>query len=158
MSDFDFKTTSFEVRGFKDLYKLLDHLPEVAKTEAMEPLLVEALTPMRDTARYLAPDDPLTGPPWNLPTSIEVSTRQRTGRSKSDRALGKYDARAYMGPTKYGYPQAMFQEFGTIKMVATPYMRPAYDADKTKALEIIKEGFAKRIEATLQKYGSRKLI
>lgn len=153
MGDFDFKTTSFEFKGFKELYEAINHLPEVVKKQELEPLLVLSLEPMRDTARYLAPDDPLTGPPWNLPTSIEVSSRQRSGRARRDRALGRFDARAYMGPTKYGYPQAMMQEFGTINMVATPYMRPAYDAEKQRAVDIIKAGMTERLEGVIRKYG-----
>jgi hypothetical protein len=153
MGDFDFKTTSFEFKGFKELYRAIDHLPEAVKKQELEPLVVTALEPMRDTARYLAPDDPLTAPPWNLPTSIEVGTRQRSGRAKNDRALGRFDARAYMGPTKLGYPQAVMQEFGTIHHVATPYMRPAYDADKHKALDIMRAGLKGRLETTISKYG-----
>jgi HK97 gp10 family phage protein len=153
MGDFDFKTTSFEVKGFKDLYQAIDGLPEVVKKKELEPLLVKSLEPMRDTARFLAPDDPLTGPPWNLPTSIEVSTRQRSGRAKNDRALGRFDARAYMGPTKLGYPQAIMQEFGTMHHVATPYMRPAYDEGKHRVVEIITAGLAQRLRTIASKYG-----
>lgn len=151
MSAPDFKTTSFTVAGFSDLYRTLDHLPDLAKRRGLEPLTVRALEPMRDTARYLAPDDPLTGPPWNLKTSIDVSTAALTVKAYERISA----ARAFMGPTRYGYPQALFQEFGTVKMVATPYMRPAFDADKDKALQIIKEGFAAQVEATLRKYGRR---
>jgi HK97 gp10 family phage protein len=150
---YDFKTTSFEFRGFKELYRALDALPEVVKKNELEPLLVKALEPMRDMARRLAPDDPLTGPPWNLPTSIEVSARQRSGRAKGDRELGRFDARAYMGPTKFGYPQAMMQEFGTRKMVATPYMRPAWDNGKEGALEILRSGLKARLEMIIRKHG-----
>lgn len=152
MGDFDFKTTQFELKGFKDLYEAIDHLPEVVRKKELEPLLELSLEPMRDTARYLAPDDPLTGPPWDLGASIEVSSRQRSGPARRDRGLGKYDARAYMGPTKYGYPQAMMQEFGTINMVATPYMRPAYEADKQKVVDILAAGLGKRLQLIAQKY------
>jgi hypothetical protein len=157
MGDYDFKTTNFEMRGFKDLYKLIDHLPEVAKKKELEPLLVLSLEPMRDTAIYLAPDDPGTAPPYDLKSSIIVSTKQRSGPARRDRALGRFDARAYMGPNKYGYPQAMMQEFGTIDHVATPYMRPAYDADKQKAVDIISAGFAARVEMIAKKYGSKRV-
>jgi HK97 gp10 family phage protein len=156
VGDFDFKTTSFEFKGFKELYRAIDHLPEVAKKQELEPLLQTALEPMRDTARYLAPDDPLTGPPWSLPQSIEVSSKQRSGRAKRDRDLGRFDARAYMGPTKYGYPQAVMQEFGTIHMVATPYMRPAYESEKHSALNIISAGMTERLEAVIRKYGVKR--
>jgi hypothetical protein len=155
MGDFDFKTTSFEIKGFKELYEAINHLPEIVKKSELEPLLVQSLMPMRDTARYLAPNDPLTGPPWDLPASIEVSTRQRTGRAKSDRALGRFDARAYMGPTKYGYPQAIMQEFGTVRHVATPYMRPAYDEGKHRVVQIIAVGLGDRLRLIASKYGAK---
>ncbi len=155
MGDFDFKTTSFEFKGFKELYQAIDHLPEVVKKIELEPLLVRAMTPMKEYARIMAPNDPLTGPPWNLPTSIEVSNRQRSGVAKSDRALGRFDARAYMGPTKFGYPQAVMQEFGTIHRSAQPYMRPAWDAQKQVVLKIIAEGLGERLQTIARRYGSK---
>ena len=154
MGAYDFKTTSFEFRGFKELYRAIDHLPEVVKKKELEPLLIEALTPMRDTARRLAPNDPLTGPPWDLPSSIEVSYRQKTGRSKFDRQLGRFDSRAYMGPTRFGYPQAMMQEFGTVRHRAQPYMRPAWDSEKHGALRIIREGLGERLRMIIRKHGT----
>jgi HK97 gp10 family phage protein len=143
---------TFKVEGFAELDRALDHLPQVARRRGLEPLLVRALEPMKETAVYLAPDDPLTGPPWDLKSSIEVSTKRR-----GVKAFERLDAAiAYMGPTRHGYPQAVFQEFGTVNMVATPYMRPAFDADKGKALEIIKKGFAAQVEAAVRKYGRRR--
>jgi hypothetical protein len=77
-----------------------------------------------------------------------VSTRQRSGAAKSDRALGQYEARAYMGPTKFGYPQAMMQEFGTRRHSPSPYMRPSYETGKHKVVEILKDGFADQVNHT----------
>lgn len=153
--DYDFKTTSFELKGFKDLYKAIDHLPETVLKKELEPILIRSLEPMKEFARVLAPDDPLTGPPWNLPTSIEVGKKQRSGRARRNRALGKYDARAYMGPTKFGYPQAIMQEFGTRNMVATPYMRPAWDSEKETALKIIGRELGARLMLIAKKYGPK---
>jgi HK97 gp10 family phage protein len=155
MGDFDFKTTSFEFKGFRELYRAIDHLPEVVLKKELEPVLVKSLLPMRDLARAIAPDDPLTGPPWSLPQSIEVGKKQRSGRARRNRALGRFDARAYMGPTKGGYPQAIMQEFGTIHMVASPYMRPAFEARKYRVLEIIKEDLGKRLTLIATKYGPK---
>src|ERR1051326_8526274 len=122
MADFDFKTEGFAVSGFADLYANLDGLTLRQKQQDLAPLLKKALTPMCLLAISLAPDDPITGPPWDLESSISVGTRQRSGRARRDRELGQYGARAYMGPTKFGYPQAIFQEFGRIHDVARPYM------------------------------------
>jgi hypothetical protein len=151
MGDFDFKGEGFTMSGFADLYSNLDGLTEKQKAQDLSPLLKEALTPMSLVAIALAPDDPTTGPPYDLKSSIAVGTRQRSGRARQDRALGQYGARAYMGPTKFGYPQAIMDEFGTIKMVARPYLRPAWDAGKVGALEIIKAGFAARVMASVKK-------
>lgn len=143
--------TEFKVKVDPSIYRTLDHLPDLAKSKGLQPLVEASLVPMRDTAIFLAPDDPLTGPPWNLKSSIEIS-----GKRRGVKAFEKLSAaRAYMGPTRFGYPQALFQEFGTVKMVATPYMRPAFEADKAKAIAIIEEGFAVQVEATLKKYGRR---
>jgi hypothetical protein len=153
MGDFDFNASSFKMSGFKELYRAIDHLPEVVKAAELSPLLVRSLEPMRIFASTIAPDDPLTGPPWNLNTSIEVGTRQRSGRAKADRALGRFDSRAYVGPTKYGYPQAIMREFGTIYQTAWPFMRPAWDSQKQVALNIIQSGLAESIQMIVRKYG-----
>lgn len=169
MGDFDFKSTSFELKGFKHLYQAINGLPEVVKKAELEPILVRGLEPMRAFAATLAPDDPKTSAPYDLATSISVSTRQRSGRARRDRALGQYDARAFMGPTKFGYPEAMFAEFGTGQrfwqppgatkstgvMRAWPYMRPAYDSQKTVALKIISDNLAERLQMIAKKYAIR---
>lgn len=148
MSDFDFKSSGFTVSGFAELHKNIERLTQVQRSIGLSPLLEKALTPMSYAAYGLAADDPRTPPPWDLKTSIEVSKRQRSSRTKNDRQLGQYEARAYMGPTKYGYPEAIFMEFGTVKMGAQPYMRPAWDAGKEGALEIIKHGYADAVFRT----------
>lgn len=153
--DYDFKTEGFQFKGFRELYRAIDHLPETVIKKELEPILVRSLTPMRNLARAIAPDDPLTGPPWDLKSSIEVSKKQRSGRARRNRALGKYDARAYMGPTKYGYPQATFREFGRINQPATPYMRPAFEAKKREALEIIRSELGERLMMVARKYGPK---
>jgi len=39
-----------------------------------------------------------------------------------------------------------FQEFGTAKMAAQPFLRPAFDETKEKATEAVRDYLAKRIE------------
>lgn len=150
MGAYDFQTNGFKVSGFADLYANLDGLTLKQKQQDLGPLLVAALRPMSLVAISLAPDDPLTGPPWDLKSSITVSTKQRSGRGGL-RPLGKYGARAYMGPTKFGYPQAIMQEFGTVKMTATPFMRPAWDSGKEVAMKLIGEGFADAVFKSIKK-------
>jgi hypothetical protein len=167
MGDFDFKTTSFEFKGFKEMYRAIDHLPEVVLKKELEPILVRALEPMRAYAHGMAPDDVRTSNP-DLESSIVVSTRQRSGPAKRDRALGRFDARAYVGPsgnTYRGgrhatYPQAMLTEFGHLDrggghVGAQPYMRPAWDTQKTVALKIIGDLLGDRLMLIAKKYGPK---
>ena len=93
--------TKFEFKGFKELYKTLDKLPEGVKSKELQPILELALEPIRGAAEVLAPDDLKTNGA-DLHRSIEISGKQRSGRAKSDRALGRFDARAYCGPTLSG--------------------------------------------------------
>lgn len=148
MGDFDFKTTEVKISGFAHLNKAIEGLTQIQQAIGLSPLLVEALEPMRDVAAGIAPDDPKTGRPWDLGDSIQVGTRQRSGRAKADRSLGQYEARAYMGPTKGGYPQAIMQEFGTVRHLPSPFMRPSWDTGKKGVLEIIKRGYAARVDHT----------
>lgn len=160
MGDFDFTTTGFKVEGFAELHKNIEKLTQVQRSIGLSPLLEKSLTPMSHVAYALAADDPSTPPPWDLRTSVAVSTRQRSGPARSDRPLGQYEARAYMGPTKYGYPEAVFMEFGTTQrhwkksgkstgfQAPQPYMRPAWDAGKEGVLKIIREGYAEAVFKT----------
>lgn len=158
--DFDFKTTSFKFSGFPELYRLLDKLSEGTKARELAPLLKEGVEPFRSTAEALAPDD-LKTPDPDLESSIVISTRQRSGRAKHDRKLGRFDARVYIGPsgnTRRGgknaaYPQAIMQEFGWVNGPAQPFMRPAYDAQKVNVVRIIEANYRAHILTIAQKYG-----
>jgi HK97 gp10 family phage protein len=46
-----------------------------------------------------------------------------------------------------------FLEFGTVKMSAKPFLRPAFDTQKEKATEAIRDYMAARIEKELAKIG-----
>lgn len=42
-----------------------------------------------------------------------------------------------VGPSKAHYMKALAQEFGTVKQVGDPFMRPALDYNKTQVLRIL---------------------
>jgi HK97 gp10 family phage protein len=156
--DFAFRTTEFEFKGngFADLYKSIRKLEEGVLAKELTPLLVRASEPVRVYAQTLAPDDPKSPNP-DLESGIAISTRQRSGRAKRDRQLGKYDARVFIGPFggRSAYPQAIMQEFGTVKMSAQPYMRPAYDSQKETVVRLLGISFGDHIQAIARKYGVR---
>lgn len=145
-----------KVEGLSGTLDALRALPEGTGRGVLRRLAVKALEPMAATARDLAPDDPRTGPPHDLKSSIAIAGTQISGRSfKRERdARGRY-VRVYMGPTKDGYPQAMPQEFGAAQHPPHPFMRPAWDQHHEGALETISQGLGEAIEKTARRVAAR---
>lgn len=147
-----------KVEGLADLEQALRKLPESVGRGVLRRVAMNALEPMADHARRLAPDDPVTGAP-DLHRSIVVSTRG--GRGRATRAeVAKHTVTVFMGPTKDGYPQAIPQEVGTPHHPPSPYMRPAWDAEAMPTLERVRSGLeteiakaAKRLERRAAKRG-----
>lgn len=72
-------------------------------------------------------------------TSEHIVTVRKGRRTAKQKAAGLRDG--YYG---------QFVEFGTVKMSPRPFLRPAFDNNKTQAVEAIKS----RIEARLKKAGA----
>lgn len=126
------------VTGLKDVELQLQRLSRAASKGVGRRAAIKAMKPMADLAASLAPDDPTT-PPLDLHTSIEVSSSSKPGRAFARLFEGPTQVNVFMGPTSAGYPQAVMQEFGTVKMQAHPYMRPAWDQDRFAMLERLKD-------------------
>lgn len=130
------KGLTVRVEGLSALNAALNELPKATGKAVLRRVGRKALEPMAEDARRLAPDDPTTGAP-DLHRSIEISSRQKSGRQLKRTREGKATVNLYMGPTREGYPQAVMQEFGTSRHPPHPYMRPAWDANKRGALDIV---------------------
>lgn len=106
-------------------------LAEVGKKATQKNLLVRTLKqiakPIDDQASALAPKD--TGKlQISVITGTQLTRRQRSSAYKA----GTYGvAEVHVGTA---LSRGLFQEFGTYKMPAHPFMRPAWDANKEKAL------------------------
>lgn len=122
------------LRGGRNLERALNELGKGVTREMLERVGREALQPMAEHARRLAPR--LTG---DLALSIEVSPhRTRRVRGKR-RAAFAHDFKRHMvvamgpaggfGALYYAY----FVEFGTSNMPAQPFLRPAWEANKAAA-------------------------
>src|SRR3546814_9688575 len=79
--------------------------------------------PIAKMARAIAPVDE-----GNLRESIDVSTRLARSQAGDKGALAPVEM--YVGPGQH--PQAITQEFGTFKEAAQPFMRPAWDAQRSE--------------------------
>lgn len=74
------------------------------------------------------------------PKYIKVAVRADTLRNRLKGRANKYHSLA--GPQVYG----RFLEFGTSKMAARPFLRPAFLNNVTAALDATKDGLAKAVE------------
>lgn len=93
-------------------------------------MLKKAAAPIDEQASSLAPID--TGKlQISVITGTRLTSRQRGTAYKAGR-LGV--AEVHVGTAM---SRGLFQEFGTYKMPASPFMRPAWDANKAKAQDII---------------------
>lgn len=135
------------LRGLGD-----DKALRLAQAKALE----AGAEPVRDLARTLAPDDPATG----LNPRQWIDFKRRPGKGtrsivdvgidRSDdppTVVGRKSGRGtYRDPGIAGV--SVMQEFGTDKMAANPYMRPAMDAELPRAPQRIGEALWPIIEKT----------
>jgi len=96
----------------------------------MRKVLKEAGEPIARRARSLVPVDD-----GALRESIDVGVKlNRSQRSQNPK--GSFaDLEMHIGPS--GLVQGVVQEFGTFKMAAHPFMRPAWEGMKMKTLDTI---------------------
>ena len=157
-------TATFSVEGLKELDAALGELGKATARNVMMRALKKSAEPIRDAAKSMAPRDR-----GNLSESISITATStaRAGKKafaeamKSGSSVG--DARAaakaankgakgkdtfaqvFVGPTKGGR-HGWFNEFGTEKMAAQPFMRPAFDVGAPKALASLKDDLSTEIE------------
>ncbi len=171
---------SVKVSGFRELEKALSLLPKAAAKSTLVRVAKKAGQPIADLASGLAPK--LTG---ELSSSIRVGTRVANSVGKKDYAevmrsggtraaartallsarsgnAGGSFAIAYVGPekakTKSDAIKRIVQEFGSSKMPPSPYMRPAWDAKKMEAFDIIRNELASEIIATAKRIGKSRSL
>jgi len=131
----------FEVKGLKELDKALNELPLRARGSVLRGALNKAATPIAAEARRLAPrrkDEPEDRQYGPLYRSIRKS-------ASTPRAKNNYTAEVKVGPSKRGF-YGMFLEFGTSKMPAHPFLRPAFESQSQEALDIFSKELGERIE------------
>lgn len=155
---------SMQVSGLAELQKALAELPKKLSTNIMRGALSAGANVIADEARRFVPVD--TG---QLKESIRVSSRLVRGHPiVTVKAGGRYKVykggkaqkgKPYRtvsnsGAIRYHAPYyAHFVEFGTVKMGARPFMRPAFDAKKAEAVEVIADYIRKRLRAAVANNG-----
>ncbi len=122
--------------GVRELDKLLKKLPERVARNVVRGAVRKAGKVVETEMRTRAP----VGPTGNLKASIgQIGVRQPDKR-KVVRTVG-----ALRGGGFKGY-HAHLVEFGTVKMPARPFIRPAWDQTQGEALKVMGKELGKGVE------------
>lgn len=128
---------TFRVEGLSELKAALDELPKATGTNVLKRALLKAAEPIEARAEQLAPR--LSGA---LQRSVTAGTKLSGRQKKQHRKESKVEIFVGAG----ALVQAITQEFGTAHHPPQPFLRPAWAANKVKALNSIKELLAEEIE------------
>lgn len=165
--------TTFRVDGLRELDAALGELPKATARNVLRRVLTKAAQPIADDARQLAPVDgghlrdsiAVSARVKNQAGSSEFAATLRSGGSKAEAVRAMRDARRaagggsfaeiHVGPSVKA-PHGHFQEFGTENHAAQPFMRPAWESNKHRALDTIKKDLGAEIEKTAKRLAKRR--
>ena len=154
----EFKTYQQQVLKNADaLAKALKELPDRVAKNGLRAAVYAGAKVIRDEAKLQAPVatgdlGPNQPPPGTLKRSVilkqipELSNKNKQTFFVTVRHGKKYRKQGKKGNLSQDAWYWRFVEFGTVKMSARPFLRPAFDMKKNDALTAIKTRLAERIE------------
>lgn len=121
---------TIEVKGLQELERQLLAMGDKA-VKVMRNAGREALAPvLEDMKAHAGFDDASAGE--HMRDTIKIRS---TSRMNDDKYLTVITLR--VGPSKKHHMKALAQEFGTIKQMAAPFIRPAMDYNKSRILRVL---------------------
>lgn len=160
-------TITLKVEGLREIEAALQELGDVKVRKASaRRALVKAAKPMLDDMQQSAPvlrghlkRGIRIGAPGNVGSQAFARVLQ-SGGSKDEAVAAMREVRRSasgieiaIGPGRH--PQAIFQEFGTENHAPQPFVRPAWEAGKDKALNDIKRELWADIEKTARRAANK---
>ena len=151
------KTESVRIEGLAELARALRELPERVAKNGLRVSVYAGAKVIRDEARLRAPKAAQSlglgqPPPGTLKRSVimkqvpELSSQTRQTFFVLVRHGKKYRNQGKKGNLSQDAWYWRFLEFGTRKMRARPFLRPALEAKRREAVQAMKERLAERIE------------
>ncbi|MGC1101773.1 HK97-gp10 family putative phage morphogenesis protein [Pantoea agglomerans] len=126
-----------EVTGLDELERQLIALGEKAGTKVLREAGRAALQVVeQDMKEHAGYDESEKGP--HMRDSIKIRSTTRT--------KGNAVVVLRVGPSKQHYIKALAQEFGTVKQIPDPFIRPALDYNKSRVLRILAVEIRDRIQ------------
>ncbi|EBX2791345.1 hypothetical protein BZQ32_22365 [Salmonella enterica subsp. enterica serovar Enteritidis] len=118
-----------EVTGLDELERQLMALGEKVGTKVLRDAGREALKVVEEDMKQHAGYDE-TSTAQHMRDSIKIRNSNRKSRGSTVVTLR-------VGPSKKHYMKALAQEFGTVKQVAEPFIRPALDYNVQTVLRVL---------------------
>jgi len=136
---------SMKLEGGKDLEKALMELPKASAKASVRRVLKKAAQIIADAGRGNAPERE-----GGLKDSYGVGTRLTKRQRKLHRRESEVEV--FAGPND---PAAVQTEFGNEHQAAQPHLRPAWDANKHDALDLVSEELWADVLKSIQRYQRR---
>jgi HK97 gp10 family phage protein len=145
----DIKMETVSIAGLSDLEKKLEDFSDRVARNILSGAIRAGAVVIQDEAKRIAPVAKEKHYQWKngkkrvvvIPGNTRKNIKVRRAPAKSKTQPVEYWC--YVGQKAWYWK---FLEFGTAKMAARPFMRPAFEAKKKEALDRIKEYLAARIE------------
>jgi HK97 gp10 family phage protein len=134
------------VEGLKELEKAFSQLTVATAKNVVRKILKKGAQPIADAGQANAP----LGPTGNLKASYGVGTKLTRRQSKMHRKQSPVEV--FAGPND---PAAVQTEFGNEHQAAEAHLRPAWDANKQKSLDIIATELGGEIDKAVQRAARR---
>ncbi|EAT2921508.1 hypothetical protein B1274_004508 [Salmonella enterica subsp. enterica serovar 4,[5],12:b:-] len=120
---------TMDVKGLDELERQLMALGEKVGTKVLRDAGREALKVVEEDMKQHAGYDE-TSTAQHMRDSIKIRNSNRKSRGSTVVTLR-------VGPSKQHYMKALAQEFGTVKQVAEPFIRPALDYNVQTVLRVL---------------------
>lgn len=134
------------VDGLKDLEKALSQLKTATAKGVVRKVLMKAAQPIAEAGQANAP----LGPTGNLKGSYGVGTKLTRRQRKLHKKQSPVEV--FAGPND---PAAIQTEFGNEHQGAEPHLRPAWDGNNKKALDIVAAEMGGEIDKRIQRAARR---
>lgn len=133
-----------ELKGFRKLERALaEELPKATAKNALRGAAKDAMGLVETRAKQLVPVEK-----GNLRDSITTKTakaKRAKGSVRFERSTGVEVWTGPSGKHPEGSGNPAWQEFGTVKQTAQPYMRPAADEEGQRVIDDVRGFLAERI-------------
>lgn len=139
---------TIKITGLRELSDALGELGKSTERSLLRRLAFRALEPVRDRAKQLVPVKK-----GKLRESIVIGTNLTKRAKAADKKEPRRGVRVFVGTAKRN---AVAVEFGTFRIGAQAYMRPAWDSQQNRVLDFVTSELRGEIEKTAARAAKRK--